>query len=542
MREFNRAGEPQQYEEFGRRDDSMGLFWSEPKKIQPPKVVRVAPEPTWLDDDFLPNLDVALAWVPDLMTSREMWLLISEGDKFIFDIECYSNYFLIMFKSVKTGKIMIFEQYEGFDLATHSLESMCRMVCLIGFKSNTYDIPLLTLAMTGLNCEQLYTASRMLTSDDMQPHEVLKEFRTKKIRFDSIDLIEVAPLKGSLKEYGGRLHTTHMQDLPFAFDRPITGHFDNKRTILKYYCNNDLINTYDLYRHLEKPIDRRVAMGQQYKIDLRSKSDAQIAESVIKSEYKARTGRAAFKPEIIPFTVYKYQTPDFISFDSELMKWVLNLIEDVDFTVGEKGKLMKDERLTDLHFTINKTSYNMGLGGLHSIDSNLFEFAADDEEMCDIDVESYYPFAIINSGFYPEHLGADVVKEIFIDLVTTRLDAKHSGDKEKSNELKITINGFFGKLSDVWSVIYSPRSMMQVTITGQLSLLMLIEDLESVGISVISANTDGIVTKYKKSRRDEVRSIVSKWQDQTKFKMEYSMYKALLARDVNNYMAVTDSL
>ncbi|KKS65278.1 MAG: hypothetical protein UV34_C0020G0001, partial [Parcubacteria group bacterium GW2011_GWB1_42_6] len=43
--------------------------------------------------------------------------------------------------------------------------------------------------------------------------------------------------------------------------------------------------------------------------------------------------------------------------------------------------------------------------------------------------------------------------------------------------------------------------MIQVTITGQLALLMLIERLELCGVPVISANTDGLVVECPRDRR-----------------------------------------
>jgi DNA polymerase elongation subunit (family B) len=61
--------------------------------------------------------------------------------------------------------------------------------------------------------------------------------------------------------------------------------------------------------------------------------------------------------------------------------------------------------------------------------------------------------------------------------------------------LKITINGSFGKLGSVWSILFAPDLLIQTTITGQLALLMLIHRLERKGIPVVSGNTDGIIIK-----------------------------------------------
>jgi hypothetical protein len=79
--------------------------------------------------------------------------------------------------------------------------------------------------------------------------------------------------------------------------------------------------------------------------------------------------------------------------------------------------------------------------------------------------------------------------------------------------------------------------MLQVTITGQLLLLKLIEMLEKAKITVISGNTDGIVSKYKKSERATVRAIIAEWEAMFNLKTEETQYKFLASRDVNNYIA-----
>lgn len=106
-----------------------------------------------------------------------------------------------------------------------------------------------------------------------------------------------------------------------------------------------------------------------------------------------------------------------------------------------------------------------------------------------------------------------------------------------ADSLKITINGSFGKLGSKWSTLYSPDLMIQVTITGQLALLMLIESIELAGIRVVSGNTDGIVIKCPKSKIDKLNEIVKWWESVTKFDTEDTHYSAVYSRDVNNYIA-----
>lgn len=104
---------------------------------------------------------------------------------------------------------------------------------------------------------------------------------------------------------------------------------------------------------------------------------------------------------------------------------------------------------------------------------------------------------------------------------------------------KITINGSFGKFGSKWSTLYSPSLLIQTTITGQLSLLMLIEQLSFwSGIEVVSANTDGIVIKCHKDFETDMLATVKNWEEITQFETEETRYDAIYSRDVNNYVAL----
>lgn len=107
-----------------------------------------------------------------------------------------------------------------------------------------------------------------------------------------------------------------------------------------------------------------------------------------------------------------------------------------------------------------------------------------------------------------------------------------------ANALKICINGSFGKFGSSFSILYAPHLIIQTTITGQLSLLMLIERLEMAGINVISANTDGVVSHIRRDLEPTFNAIVKQWEKDTNFVMEETIYSSLYSRDVNNYIAI----
>jgi hypothetical protein len=67
---------------------------------------------------------------------------------------------------------------------------------------------------------------------------------------------------------------------------------------------------------------------------------------------------------------------------------------------------------------------------------------------------------------------------------------------------------------------------------------MFIERFEEKGISIVSANTDGIVIRCKKSQSDLKNEIIAQWEKDTGFTTEATNYSALYSRDINNYIAV----
>ncbi len=103
---------------------------------------------------------------------------------------------------------------------------------------------------------------------------------------------------------------------------------------------------------------------------------------------------------------------------------------------------------------------------------------------------------------------------------------------------KIMLNGTFGKCGSSYSILFAPSMLIQTTITGQLSILMLIECHEACGIPVVSANTDGIVIKCPRDKVSVSEALIKEWESRTSLVMETVEYRAIYSRDVNNYFAI----
>lgn len=520
------------------RSDALGLFWEDrppPPKEKAEKAKRTPPDPVWLRPDYLPGLEEALRMPIGVMTQAEMVQAATARDRMLFDIECYENYFLASFRSLTTGKVAFFEMYEEHPLDINTLGWALQNFLTVGFNSLSYDLPITYLALAGKPMALLKHATNQIILEGWRGQDVLKQYKVKALKVDHIDLIEVAPLRASLKIYGGRLHVPRMQDLPFHPDTILT---PEQRAIVRWYnLNSDLTSTGFLHECLREHLDLRTTLSNEIGVDLRSKSDAQIAEAVIAEEYLRRTGKRPEKPIIEVGTMYRYRVPHFIKYQSGLLNWALGVVANAHFIVDDTGSIGMPEEIKALKLDINGSVYRMGIGGLHSSESTAAHVSDDQYILIDKDVTSYYPFIILNLGLYPHHLGP-VFLHIYKNIVDRRIAAKARGDKVTADSLKITINGSFGKLGSKYSILYSPDLLIQVTVTGQLSLLMLIERLEIAGIHVVSANTDGIVIKCPRNMQGVMDGIVAQWEKDTGFQTEESRYLALYSRDVNNYIAV----
>jgi hypothetical protein len=285
-------------------------------------------------------------------------------------------------------------------------------------------------------------------------------------------------------------------------------------------------------------IELRYTLSNQYRVDLRSKSDAQIAEAVIVAELHRLTGLKPERPKNYS-KYFFYQVPQFIKFNNPILQNALQLIRDTPFEVEENGEVQMPPAISNLSIKFGQCVYRLGMGGLHSREKTIAHKATADTFLIDRDVASYYPQIIINQQLHPKHLGKAYL-EVYKAIVRRRIDAKHSGDKTTAASLKITVNGLFGKYGNKWSIVYSPDVLIQVTVSGQLCLLKLIEMIEESQVPVISANTDGVVVACPAALESTLESTVKAWERLTSFETEETRYSAIYSRDVNNYIAVKE--
>ena len=453
----------------------------------------------------------------------------------ILDVECYRNFFLICFLDLERNKVASFEMYDGKDLAVPRVSKLMKDHTTISFNGNGYDLIMIEAALQNRNCSELKDLSDEIIKSNLPSWKVAANADVRVPRtWDHIDIIDVIPGQASLKVYAGRIGYKKLQDLPIEPDAMIA---PDQREVLKKYCINDLRVTEALYRKVEKQIALRSDMGAEYGVDLRSKSDAQIAETVLKNKIEEASGKTPRPPKIADDATYRYLDPKIIAFEDADLEYSFKAILKHDFELAANGSIKLPDWLKDTKIKIGGAEYQMGIGGLHSCEKSQSVVAGDTHILADFDVASYYPSIILQQKIAPDSMGT-TFSDVYKSIVETRIAAKRAGDKVTADTLKIVVNGSFGKLGSKYSALYAPNLLIQTTITGQLALLMLIERVEAIGAKVVSANTDGIVVFAPKTLEDDIEQVMFDWELDTSYELERSDYRALHSRDVNNYLAV----
>lgn len=447
----------------------------------------------------------------------------------VFDVELLAGRFL--FKGIVLENRKVITIWGQDPDAKIRLREVMESGCLfVSFNGNRFDLPIMSGFLSGLEFSRLKRMANAIIVDELQPWHVSRMYNIPELKIDHIDLIEVAPSFVGLKTYGARMHMPWLKDLPFAHD--VESLTEEEFEQVDRYCENDLVTTEELYRRLAGAINLRIQMSKEYDVDLRSKSDTQMAETSFIKRLNLNRTRA-----VIPETI-RYEMPSFISFDSPHLQELAQKIQDHEYVLNQNtGHVINPDFLSQ-PVLLNKGSYQMGVGGIHSThDKKVCYVASKDFVIADIDAASYYPSIIINCNLIPKNTGQKFIDE-YSRIYHRRLEAKKTGDKATNEVLKISLNGTFGKTASRWSPLYSPDLALAITLTGQLTLLSLIEKLESIGAMALSANTDGIAIGASPVTFEQVKKVVKWFEGVTKFEFEYAPYRVLAMKDVNSYFAV----
>lgn len=313
-----------------------------------------------------------------------------------------------------------------------------------------------------------------------------------------------------------------------------------------YYNKNDVFLCGEIVRQKPDEVKLRYSLSNAFNLNLLSCSRANIADKLLAKFYselsglnkkqfeKLRTERTKLSFNKIIFPHIKFQTPELQKMLAEMKQVVIT-------------RTNKDAFSKEIEFY--GTKYTLATGGIHSVDRPGIFRSTDNYTYIHYDIGSFYPSTMVAYNIAPKHLNQQVFTKMVDYFRTTRLKCKHTADdvemlikgipnKLSAEALKIVINAIYGKFGSETYFLYDRFAQMQVTINGQLMVMMVIESLELAGIHVISANTDGIIVKLYKNKEEQFKQITDEWCAFNKMTADSERYKLFITRDINNYLNV----
>jgi hypothetical protein len=351
------------------------------------------------------------------------------------------------------------------------------------YNSRNYDDVIMSAAMDGATPERIYEISSALINSNDRAHEVARSFDIQaKSPFieNQLDLLDFAQKTGGLKKRMSRMGM-NIFEIPFDPTKPIPEEL--KPTLIEYGCS-DVIGTEKLREELDGEVVVRRKLEEMFDINgLTRKKAAAAAADILVQEYI----RAFPEEDITTDGIFKQaKRHQNVEFNWYAPAWLADVVKGTvaqDILSQIDGSLFTIQDGYRQNPAVWPEEVNLddeaaliggfGVGGLHSKDT-AFDF-----EGIGVDVTSMYPSIILAGGCSPAHLDEETFTGIYRGILEQRLELKRAGDKLASNALKLILNSSFGQMNYKYSPIYSPREFLNITISGQLSLIALSDRLKS---------------------------------------------------------------
>lgn len=429
----------------------------------------------------------------------------------------------------------------------------------VGFNNNNFDYPVLHHFIRHWNEYKYLDGEELATklykkAQDLINSSEFREISDKNKFIIQIDLFQIwhynnKARRTSLKDLEFAMRMENLQEMPISHEQYCTS--SNIPLVLSYN-KNDVFATNKFYQTTLGKTDYPIYIGRN-KMELRKQfkiifdipcynwPDVKIGEQLLLTLYSRAVNAN-------PFDIKKLKTyrdkiclkdciPYWCNIKSKEFKKFLDILNNTTIIPGSK----------DFSKTIyfHGIGFDFGLGGSHGcIKSGIYE-SKDGFIILDLDISSLYPSIAKSLCLYPEHLGKSFNK-LYTQFIKVRIDEKHKPKAERNNALiegyKLLLNGTYGKSGEETSFLYDPLYTYKTTIAGQCFICMWAEQMVEVcpELEFIQINTDGITIRLPENKINNIKEVCIKLEELTGLQSEFSYYKQMIIRDVNNYAAVYD--
>lgn len=366
----------------------------------------------------------------------------------------------------------------------------------------------------------------------------------------------------SLKAVEFAINLPNIEETPVPFDKKDLTR-EEALEVIKY-CNNDVKATYEfylitrgltdnpIYKGKDKLADRFI-MEEEFGLKCLNWDDVKIGAEWNKLDYIELTK----KPEksLKPEKKVHYFGKRFRTFFPPVMKETKFQTKELREFIKNFGNTFALNKKQEFKFDFSVIARNKDVklvatiakGGIHSTEKARLLTPKDNEIYWQVDIGSQYPNAIRKYKVEPRHLPG--WNNLIVKKIDRRLHYKAEFKKTKLAKYnsmqemgKLSLNGgSYGRLNTKGDWQEYPYGMLQVTIGGQMEIMLIVEDLVLKGFNVVSLNTDGWDCIVPKDRNDEFREILDGWEkligNDTLGNFEYTEFKWIAQTSVNDYLA-----
>lgn len=464
-------------------------------------------------------------------------MLVKNTPCYVYDIESTKNVFTCTVKDTETNQFRVYEVSER----RNQILEMCDMFInddayFVGYNNLHYDNPIINYCIEYFNnthynsdsiTRSIFNLSQIIVNSEDTSQWRRWKYATEFKTFDLLTMLFSSQLRVGLKAMQITMHYKNVQEFDIDWDKELDISEIDK---LISYNINDVDSTSVLLDKCKDRIDIRLSVEQDYGFECLSKDDVNLGMEILKHEYlrktKLRWDQIKDLRSPAPLIALNEVISQLVHFDNPILQNVLADMRKSIVSPGRDG--YKNE------FVFGGMKVAVGVGGIHGDCGTCIIKPNEDEVLMEPDVASLYPSLIIEHKFYPPHLG-EAFLETYSDIRTRRLVYKHTKQKLKDTTFKFCLNGLSGNLQNEHSWCYSPFTVLQIRINGQLFLLMLAEKLLELGCSLKQINTDGIVVITPKNKLDEYNKIVKEWEKKTLLTIETENFKSLYQLKINDY-------
>lgn len=433
---------------------------------------------------------------------------------FTYDCEVFAHDFIVDFKNKSTGEHTTFHNN---NLGVREFITENGIYC--GFNTKGYDQYIVKAICGGLTPEEVKQVNDWIIGGGQGWECPL--LNGIYFRFNNVDIMDDVQKGLSLKAIEGHLGLSIEEtEVDFNLDRPLT---EEELALTIKYCRHDVDATEKLTDIRMDYLKTKLNLGKRAGIDdvkALSATNAKLTAFLLKAVRREWSdGR-------------EYVYPDNLTL-SDIPQPVLDFFDTIHDMSIPDDELFK----TYFEMELGGMPCKWAWGGVHGSLLGYYEEATEDRVIQNRDVSSLYPSLIEIYNYISRNVPDP---QLFFDIRKERIAAKHRGDKQTANDLKLPLNTVSGAQENQYNDLYDPLPTRSMRISGQLFLTMLAVRLlrECKTIKLLNLNTDGLAYSIDKYELPIVDRICAEWEKQTKFELETDEISKVWIKDVNNLLII----